>query len=58
MESPRTLVVQPHARLPKMAKAHIRIGVLPGNMPRVHLQHPSSRHASAFARVAPHCGLR
>jgi len=58
MEPPRTLVVRPRARLPKMAKAHIRIGILPGRMPRMHLRHPSGRHASAFARVAPRRGLR
>jgi hypothetical protein len=58
MEPPRTLVVHPHAHLPKMAKAHIRIGVPPGHMPRMHLRHPGGRHASAFSRFAPRCGLR
>ncbi|KAH9953780.1 hypothetical protein BJV74DRAFT_874765 [Russula compacta] len=51
---PRTLVVQTHTRLQKMAIPGIRISIPSRTLPCLHIWHASSRHAGTFPSSSAH----
>ena len=44
----RTLVVQVHTRLPKVARPHTQVSILPGPVPCLYKWHARGRDAGTF----------